>query len=75
MSADAEFISIFKSISLKKYEKAAISSFSYFPVITKTGEKDEDGEEIEIITYAMHKYIYGDEMKGFLETGRIRDVL
>jgi hypothetical protein len=74
MMVDKEFISIYESISLEEYEEAADSTFSYFPVIVKTGEKDEDGEEIEIITYARHTYIYDDEIKSYLETGYHRGV-
>jgi len=71
--ADKEFISIYKHISLEEYEKAADSTFSHFPVIVKTGEKDKDGKEIEIISYAKHKYIYDNEMKDYLAFGDIQD--
>ncbi len=69
MSEDREYVSIYEKISEEEYEEAADPTFSYFPVIVKTGEKDEDGNPIELVSYARHKYIYDQEMRDYLARG------
>ena len=69
MSEDRDYISIYERTSEQEYEEAADATFSYFPVVEKTGEKDEDGKPIEIVSYARHKYLKGQEMLDYLAYG------
>ena len=67
------YISMYERISEEEYEEAKDSSFSYFPVIVKGGDMDNEGNPIDAISYAKHKYIYGQEMMDYLATNGCPD--
>jgi len=65
----SDYVSIYAHIDEKEYEEAIDPSYSYFPVIIKDGAVDEEGEIIDDVSYAKHKYVYGQEMMDYLAKG------